>query len=145
MNMQLGKNFAKQKLCSIHDLEWDITHHWTQNPDLEGPRPHVLLELWSIIFRQSLKNKHCSALSKIVTLVRFQPPRKNLTLIWGVNGVVVALHPQLCDLAKKCKTKVKEHLHFIVGQSHFWTCHPDPEGLGPYVFLEPWSINFTHA
>jgi hypothetical protein len=99
--MQLGKNFAKQKLYSIHDLEWDITHHWTQNPDLEGPRPHVLLELWSIIFRQSLQNKHRSAPSKIVNLVRFQPPRNKLAPNLGVNGVVVTLHPQLRDLAKK--------------------------------------------
>jgi len=28
---------------------------------LEGPGPHVLLELWSIILRQSLWNKSCSA------------------------------------------------------------------------------------
>ncbi len=33
-----------------------------RNLDLEGPEPHVLLEPWSVIFRQSLLNKRCSTL-----------------------------------------------------------------------------------
>ncbi len=59
--------------------------------------------------------------------------------------------PCLCSLnncsiwCKFYQTKAVGHPHFSGGGSHFWTHHPDLEGLGTYVFLEQWSINFTHA
>jgi len=55
-------------LCSLNSATWQKIHKnesysasmiynkkiWIQNLDLKGPGPHVLLELWSIIFRKSL-------------------------------------------------------------------------------------------
>jgi hypothetical protein len=65
-----------------------ITHFWTQNPDLEAPAPHVLLEPWSIIFRQNLLNKNCSPPSPIANLVKFQlPSRLGLHHNLGVRGL----------------------------------------------------------
>jgi hypothetical protein len=49
LNRATWQKFTKQKLQSIHDLA-GITNFGTQNPDLEEPGPHALLELWSIIF-----------------------------------------------------------------------------------------------
>ncbi len=68
---------------------------------------------------------------------------------WGQGGPKQGL-ACLCGLNRKTwwkhyKIKVVRDLCFSGGGSHFWTCNPDPEGPGPYVFLEPWSINFTHT
>jgi len=40
------------------------SYFWARNPDPEGPGPHVLLEPWSIIFRQILMYKICSTPSQ---------------------------------------------------------------------------------
>ncbi len=56
-NVRLGKKFIKQKLQGRTILVG-------ADPDLEGPGPHVLLEPWSIIFRQSLQHKSCSVPSQ---------------------------------------------------------------------------------
>ncbi len=40
------------------------SYFWAQNLDLEGPGPHVLLEPWSMVFRQNLLYKRCSIASQ---------------------------------------------------------------------------------
>ncbi len=40
------------------------------------------------------------------------------------------------------KTKVVGKVCFSVGRSYFWARDLDPEGTGPHVLLEPWSIVF---
>ncbi len=41
------------------------------------------------------------------------------------------------------KQKLQGNPCFRGGVSHFQICNLDPEGPGPPVLLEPWSINFT--
>ena len=60
---------TRQKLYSTKVVGKDCfsgggSYFWDPNLDLEGPGPHVLLEPWSIIFRQSLLLKSCSAPSQ---------------------------------------------------------------------------------
>ena len=42
------------------------------------------------------------------------------------------------------KTKVVGKVCFSGGGSYFWARNPDPEGPGPHVLLEPWSMVFRH-
>jgi hypothetical protein len=57
--------YMKQKLLGRSVLGGGGgSYFWAQNPDPEGPGPHVHLEPWSIIFRQLLMYKMCSAPSQ---------------------------------------------------------------------------------
>jgi hypothetical protein len=75
-----GGKMGLQWFCSLSHVTWQNIHNNKDkehlnfiygrshvcicNLDLEGPGPHVLLEQWSIIFRQILHNKHCNSPSQ---------------------------------------------------------------------------------
>jgi hypothetical protein len=78
---------------------------------LEGPGPHVLLELWSIIFRQKTKNKSCSAPSQIINLVKFQPPRLSLDPNpGGQGGTILGCSVSTASTVSLGKKIIKEKL-----------------------------------
>jgi hypothetical protein len=59
---------------------------------------------------------------------------------WGkgaLNRVWPASAASTVRLGENFLKKVVGHPCFSGVGSHFWTCNPDPEGSGPYVFLEP--------
>ena len=58
--VRLGKFFYKTKVVGKVCFRGGGSYFWARNPDPEGPGPHVLLEPWSIIFRQLLIYKMCS-------------------------------------------------------------------------------------
>jgi hypothetical protein len=64
LNREARQKFYKTKVVGKDRFRGSGSYIWDANPDLEGPGPHVLLEPWSIIFRQSLLNKTCSAPSQ---------------------------------------------------------------------------------
>jgi len=65
LNHETRQKFYKTKVVGKdHFRGWGGSYFWDPNPDLEGPGPHVLLEPWSIIFRQSLLYKRCSTPSQ---------------------------------------------------------------------------------
>jgi hypothetical protein len=53
-NSATWQNLTKTKVVGHPCFSGGGSHCWACNLDLEGPWPHVLLEMWSIIFRQSL-------------------------------------------------------------------------------------------
>ena len=54
----------KTKVAGHPQLSWDRSPVWTPNPDLEGPGPHVLLELWSFTVKGRLSDQIRSVASK---------------------------------------------------------------------------------
>jgi hypothetical protein len=64
LNRETRNFFYKTKVVGKDHFSGGGSYFWAHNPDLEGPGPHVLLEPWSIIFRQSLLNKSCNAPSQ---------------------------------------------------------------------------------
>jgi len=64
LNCATRRKFYKTKVVGKVYFSWGRSYFWARNLDLEGPGPYVLLEPWSIIFRQSLLNKSC-----------FEPPQ----------------------------------------------------------------------
>jgi hypothetical protein len=58
------QTFYKTKVVGQASFSGGGSHFSACNLDLEGPGPHVLLESWSIIFKQSLLNKSCSTSSQ---------------------------------------------------------------------------------
>ncbi len=52
--VQFGENFIKTKVVGNPHFSEGRSYFQIPNLDLEGPGPHILLEPWSIIFRQSL-------------------------------------------------------------------------------------------
>ena len=72
--MYFGKNLIKQKLQDASDLVGWVTF-LGPNPDLEGPGPHVLLELWSLLLKGVHKIKFvvCFPKSYLVRLDTFYP------------------------------------------------------------------------
>ncbi len=60
LNRETRQKFYKTKVEGKDHFSGGGSYFWDANPDLEGPGPHVLLEPWSIIFRQSLLHKSCS-------------------------------------------------------------------------------------
>ncbi len=54
LNHAIWQKIYKSKVVGPTCLSWDRLYFLAHNLDLEGPGPHVLLEQWSIIFRQSL-------------------------------------------------------------------------------------------
>jgi hypothetical protein len=63
-NRETRKTFYKTKVVGKVCFSGGGSYFWAQNLDLEGPGPHVLLEPWSIIFRQLLIYKMCSTPSQ---------------------------------------------------------------------------------
>jgi hypothetical protein len=61
LNRETSQKIYKTKVVGKDHFSRGGSYFWDPNPDLEGPGPHVLLEPWSIIFRQSLLHKSCSA------------------------------------------------------------------------------------
>ncbi len=61
-NRETRQKFYKTKVVGKVCFSGGRSYFWARNPDPEGPGPHVLLEPWSVIFRQSLLNKRCSTL-----------------------------------------------------------------------------------
>ena len=68
LNRDTRQKFHKTKVVGKICFSGGKLQFWARNPDLEGPGPHVLLEPWSIIFRQILLNQSCSAPSQQQTL-----------------------------------------------------------------------------
>ena len=64
LNRENRQKFNKTKVVGKDCFSGGGSYFWAPNPDLEGPGPHMLLEPWSIIFRQRLYNKSCNAPSK---------------------------------------------------------------------------------
>jgi hypothetical protein len=64
LNRETKQKIYKTKVVGKDHFRGGGSCFWDPNPDLEGTGPLVLLEPWSIIFRQSLLNKSCSAPSK---------------------------------------------------------------------------------
>ncbi len=62
LNCETRQIFYKTKVVGKVCFSGGGSYFWAYNPDLEGRGPHVLLEPWSIIFRQSFLNKRCSTL-----------------------------------------------------------------------------------
>ncbi len=62
LNCETRQKIYKTKVVGKVCFSGCGSYFWACNPDLEEPGPHVLLEPWSIIFRQSLLNKRCSTL-----------------------------------------------------------------------------------
>jgi hypothetical protein len=60
LNCEARQNFYKTKVVRKDHFSGGRSYFWDPNLDLEGPGPHVLLEPWSVIFRQSLLQKSCS-------------------------------------------------------------------------------------
>jgi hypothetical protein len=54
LNHATRQKFYKTKVVGQVSFSGGRSHLSAHNLDLEGPGPHVLLKLWSIIFRQSL-------------------------------------------------------------------------------------------
>ena len=82
----------------------------------------------------------------VVNLVRSRPPRPSLDPKPGVGGPKQGLE-RIYSLKRETrqkfyKTKVVGKVCFCGGGSYFWAQNPDPEGPGPHVLLEPWSIIF---
>jgi hypothetical protein len=65
-NRETRKNIYKTKIVGKVCFRGGggESYFWACNLDLEGPGPHVLLEPWSIIFRQISINKRCSTPSQ---------------------------------------------------------------------------------
>jgi len=59
LNYATRRKVFKTKVVGKAYFSGGGSYFWAPNLDLEGPGPHVLLEPWSIIFRQSLLNKSC--------------------------------------------------------------------------------------
>ncbi len=57
LNRETRQHFYKTKVIGKDGFSGGGSYIWACNLDLEGPGPHVLLEPWSIIFRQSLLNR----------------------------------------------------------------------------------------
>ena len=84
----------------------------------------------------------------VVNLVRPRPPRPGLDPKPGIGGPKQGLE-RIYSLNRETrqnfyKTKVVGKVCFSGGRSYFWARNPDPEGPGPHVLLEPWSIVFRH-
>ncbi len=62
LNRATSQKLYKTKVVGQSYFSGARSHFWNHNLDLEGPR--MLLELFSIIFRQSLLNKSCSTPSQ---------------------------------------------------------------------------------
>ena len=82
-NRETRKFFYKTKVVGKVCFSGGGSYFWARNPDLEGPGPHVLLEPWSIIFRQRLLHKSCSAPSQKSTWPGLD--LLNLALTLGVH------------------------------------------------------------
>jgi hypothetical protein len=52
LNRETRKKNYLTKVVGKVCFSWGGSYFWARNPDPEGPGPHVLLEPWSIIFRQ---------------------------------------------------------------------------------------------
>ena len=77
-----------------------------------------------------------------------RPPTPSLDPKPGVGGPKQGLE-RIYSLNRETrqkfyKTKVVGKVCFSGGRSYFWARNPDPEGPGPHVLLEPWSIVFRH-
>jgi hypothetical protein len=57
LNCATRRILYKTKVVGQSCFSWGGSCFWTRNLDLEGPGPLLLLEPWSIIFKQSLLNK----------------------------------------------------------------------------------------
>ncbi len=58
-NRETRKFFYKTNVVGKVCFSRGGSYFWARNPDLEGLGSHVLLEPWSINFRQILLNKRC--------------------------------------------------------------------------------------
>ena len=63
-NRETRKKIYKTKVVGKVCFSGGGSYFRARNPDPEGPGPHVLLEPWSIVFRQILLNKRCSTPSQ---------------------------------------------------------------------------------
>jgi hypothetical protein len=71
----------------------------------------------------------------------FWPPGYTPGVRGALNRVWRASTAATVRLGKKIyKTKVVGKVCFSGGGSYFLARNPDPEGPGPHVLLEPWSI-----
>ena len=61
LNRETRQKLYKTKVVGKVCFSGSRAYFWARNLDLEGPGPHVLLEPWSVILRQSLLHKICSA------------------------------------------------------------------------------------
>ncbi len=103
----------------------------------------MLLEPWSIVFRQILLYKRCSTPSQLVNLVRPRPPTPSLDPKPGGGGPKQGLEKINRETRQKFyETKVVGKICFSGGGSYFEARNPDLEGPGLHVLLEPWSIIF---
>jgi len=64
LNLETRKKIYKTKVVEKVCFSGGGSYLWARNLDPEGPGPHVLLEPWSIIFRQLLMYKMCSTPSQ---------------------------------------------------------------------------------
>ncbi len=60
LNCSSGDKTCETKVVGKDCFSGGGSYFWEPNLDLEGPGPHVLLEPWSVILRQSLLHKICS-------------------------------------------------------------------------------------
>ena len=61
--MYFGGHFTK-KVASHPQRSGGRSPYRYPNPDLEGPRPGMLIKLWCLIPKESLLNQSCRACSK---------------------------------------------------------------------------------
>jgi hypothetical protein len=148
-NHETRKFFYKTKVVGKVCFSGGRSYFWAHNPDLKGPGPHVLLEPWSIIFRQILINKRCSTPFPVVTLVRSRPPRPSLDPKPGVGGPkqgLESIYSLSCESRQNVyNTKVVGKICFSGGGLYIWAHNLDLEGRGPHVLLEPWSSTFRQS
>ncbi len=146
LNCDTRQKFHKTKVVRKVCFRGGRSYFWACNPDLEGPGPHVLLEPWSIIFKQILIYKMCSTPSQQSTWSGLDLLDLALTINQGSGGPKQGLekiYSLNCDSRQKFhKTKVVGKVCFREGGSYFWARNLDLEGPGLHVLLEPWSIIF---
>ena len=75
LNRETRQKFYKTKVVGKDHFSRGGSYFWDPNLDLEGPGPHVLLEPWSIIFRQILLNQSCSAPFPVANFGSYGPSR----------------------------------------------------------------------
>ena len=109
----------------------------------------MLLEPWSIIFRQSLLHKSCSVPSQSPTWPGLDLLDLALTINQGSRGPKQGLECiyslNYATRQKLYKTKVVGKICFSGSRSYFWARNLDLEGPGPHVLLEPWSVIFRQS
>ena len=137
--MYFGKNLIKQKLQDASDLVGWVTF-LGPNPDLEGPGPHALLELWSLLLKGVHKIKFvvCFPKSYLVRLDTFYPgprvqggqkggPKGFWSLsrtFWQTlyNTKIFGHPPQYSGVGHLCGPQIQ--IWKDLGLVFFWSCGP---------------------